>query len=147
MNRLEKIERRRLEREANESAWRERRLKQRMLGLIVGALVLVGGGVAWNAGLFGGPASAHPYAAFAQCLTNKGLVMYGTDWCPNCQNQKKMFKKAFEFIDYVNCDFNKTLCKQKQVNGYPAFWVGDEKWEAGVKSFAEFSEKTGCPLP
>ena len=31
------------------------------------------------------------YDGFASCMTEKGVIMYGTDWCPNCQNQKQLF--------------------------------------------------------
>ena len=37
-----------------------------------------------------GPGLA-PTDALAQCLTAKGVKMYGAYWCSHCQNQKKAF--------------------------------------------------------
>ena len=32
-----------------------------------------------------------PHADFATCLTEAGAVIYGTDWCSNCQAQKRFW--------------------------------------------------------
>ena len=42
------------------------------------------------------------YDVLANCLTEKGAVMYGTEWCSHCQNQKKSFGKSFEYIDNLD---------------------------------------------
>jgi glutaredoxin len=144
--RLEKIERRKDERDAREATLTRSRFLSKV-SLFTGVpLLIVGFFLAWNAGWFGAPASEHPYAPFAQCLTDAGLTMYGADWCPHCQDQKAMFDDAFEFIDYVNCDFNKTECAQK-VDGYPTWYYQDKFWEDGVQSFNDFAEVSGCTLP
>lgn len=82
---------------------------------------------------------------FAQCLTEKGVVMYGSDTCENCLNQKAIFGSDFKNIKYVNCDFNQAECEQKHVTGYPFWWKGD-KILLGVKSFAELKEFAGCAI-
>ena len=58
------------------------------------------------------------YDAFAQCLTEKGAVMYGTDWCSHCQNQKAEFGKSFGYVRFVNCDLQKAECIENGVQGY-----------------------------
>jgi hypothetical protein len=35
---------------------------------------------------------------FAKCLANKGMKMYGTEWCKNCQKQKALFGDSFKYI-------------------------------------------------
>ena len=47
--------------------------------------------------------SSGEYNTFAKCLTEKGLVMYGTDWCPHCQNQKALLGDSFDYITSRAC--------------------------------------------
>lgn len=84
--------------------------------------------------------------SFAQCLTDRKLVMYGSDICENCQTQKKMFEKAFEKITYVNCDFQKQECLEKDISFYPA-WVKENQVTFGIQPFSKLSALTGCTEP
>lgn len=87
------------------------------------------------------------YDGFAQCLTEKGLVMYGAEWCPHCQNEKKNFGNAVKFITYVECPNNIQLCTEKGVQGYPT-WIdatgAKHEGEQGLEGLAKIS---GCELP
>lgn len=103
--------------------------------------------IGWQQGWWGGPREPHPYDAFAQCLTDAGLVMYGTDWCPHCQDQKAMFGVSFDFIDYVNCDFNQAVCQAKGIEGYPTWYHDDQLWTSGVQTFNSLSGVSGCEMP
>ena len=38
-----------------------------------------------------GSEQANALNAFAQCLSEKAVTMYGADWCPHCQNEKNAF--------------------------------------------------------
>ena len=49
------------------------------------------------------PAGPGKYDAFAQCLKDKGAVFYGAFWCPNCQEQKKLFDSSIKLLPYVEC--------------------------------------------
>jgi hypothetical protein len=60
--------------------------------------------------------------SLAKCLTSKGVVMYGTDWCPHCQDQKRLFGSSFRYMAYVNCDVSPEACSAAGVVGYPT-WV------------------------
>lgn len=83
---------------------------------------------------------------FAKCLTDKGVKMYGADWCPHCQNQKKAFGASFKFIDYTRCelDGNKQKCESAGIKGYPTWvFLAGEKIE-GEASFEDLSDKSGC---
>ncbi|MBI3032618.1 hypothetical protein HYY69_04030 [Candidatus Woesearchaeota archaeon] len=90
-------------------------------------------------------------AGFAQCLTDKGAVMYGAFWCPHCQNVKKRFGSAFQFVKYVECDprgenGNPDLCLKKDIKNYATFEFSDGTRLIGEPTLEELSEKTGCPL-
>lgn len=86
------------------------------------------------------------YDQFAQCMTQNGMTMYGTDWCPHCQRQKQLFGKSFAYVHYVNCDLG-PACDEAGVEGYPTWAKGDELLSSGVKSLAELAQISGCPLP
>jgi hypothetical protein len=74
------------------------------------------------------------YDEFAQCLTEKGVVMYGEDWCKYTQGQKAMFGKSFKYIDYqVKTDL--------QIR---PTWIIDGKEYKKVQSFQTLSALTGC---
>jgi hypothetical protein len=75
------------------------------------------------------------YDAFAQCLTDKGAVMYGAEWCSHCKAQKAAFGDSFRLIKYVECPDNTQSCIDK-LEGF------DDN-----KTMKQLSDATGCPLP
>lgn len=86
------------------------------------------------------------YDSFAQCMTEKGMVMYGTDWCPHCQRQKQLFGKSFQYINFVDCDTSKE-CEDVGIESFPT-WVKDGKlYEPGLKPLVELAKLSGCELP
>lgn len=98
------------------------------------------------------PAAPTPYDGFAQCLKESGVKMYGAWWCPHCQNQKKLFGDAFQYVDYVECSpgGTKTMssqCQSAGVEGYPTWTFADGTKRSGEQSFEDLSEASSCPLP
>ncbi|EKD93829.1 MAG: hypothetical protein ACD_28C00052G0004 [uncultured bacterium] len=114
--------------------------KRRLAGMIFCALFIFLSYLLWN----DHQDRAIPYRAFAHCLSRNDMIMYGTDWCPHCQEQKEMFGAAFEFIDYVNCDFNKELCEAKNVTKYPTWYSGEVFFKQGVQPFSVLGEEAEC---
>jgi hypothetical protein len=57
------------------------------------------------------------YDTFADCLTESGAKMYGTDWCPHCKNQKKLFGSSFDKVDYINCERNQKNARRPALRG------------------------------
>ncbi len=82
---------------------------------------------------------------FANCLTDKGIVMYGTDWCHYCQDQKEMFGTHFGKINYVNCEYDKAACTAAGVRGYPTWAIGGVNYP-GVQQLEKLAELSGCEL-
>lgn len=90
------------------------------------------------------------YDTFAQCLTDKGAIMYGAAWCSHCQAQKKAFGSSFKLIKYVECPDNTQLCIDKGIQGYPTWLLDGKVISEGFsedRSMKELSEATLCPLP
>ena len=83
---------------------------------------------------------------FAQCLSEKGVVMYGTETCPNCQNQKKLFGDSFQYVTYVECgkggeDAKK--CEDAGITGVPSWKIGGKMY-SGQKPLAQLEALAGC---
>jgi hypothetical protein len=86
-----------------------------------------------------------PYDDFARCLTEAGAKLYGTDWCGNCQEQKRMFGIAFKHIDYENCDYTR-ICQENGIEGYPTWELADGERLVGMQPLAVLAERTGCAM-
>jgi len=101
---------------------------------------------------------SHRYDAFARCLREKQLTMYGAYWCPHCAEQKELFGASFSQVPYVECGTPGQRgvtqeCKDAGIKRFPT-WIfpataamaRGERQER-VIPLEELSAKTGCPLP
>ena len=90
--------------------------------------------------------------AFADCLTNNNVKMYGAYWCPHCIDAKKSFGNSFERINYIECSLpgrkgQTEFCKKAGIEGYLTREINGIREIAGPVSHEILSSKTGCPLP
>ena len=120
---------------------------------LLGAILLLAiAFVAWL--LFSGDETQGKYDAFAQCLAQKEVTMYGADRCSHCQNEKKAFGESFRFVPYVECPDDPQRCLEEGIEGYPT-WVfpassagGPEgKKLVGEQGLEKLSQESGCQLP
>tara|TARA_Y100000310_G_scaffold332837_1_gene409177 strand:+ start:908 stop:1285 length:378 start_codon:yes stop_codon:yes gene_type:complete len=84
----------------------------------------------------------------AQCLTEKGVKMYGAFWCGACETQKKSFGSAFKEINYIDCDergknAQPEVCQLEGITGYPTWSINGQK-RSGVQSLESLAAATGC---
>jgi len=89
------------------------------------------------------------YKEFAQCLTDQGVKNYTAYWCPNCQNQKALFGKAWKEIDSKECAVrssqnNLDLCEDDGITAVPVWEFGDSSRVTGVQTLEFLSQRTGC---
>lgn len=89
----------------------------------------------------------NPLNAFAQCLAERGVTMYGADWCPHCQSEKKAFGSAFKYVPYVECPRDPKRCLDLGIQGYPTWIFADGRRLEGEQGLARLSQESGCPLP
>lgn len=90
-------------------------------------------------------------AEFAQCLTDRGVKMYGAVWCSHCAAQKKEFGTAWKNINYIECDANTNkesaiVCVEQKIEGFPTWEFADGERLMGEQSFEDLAAKTGCEL-
>jgi len=115
--------------------------KKRIIKWSIFLIILIGL-VYWVFSSYNAPGK---YDNLAKCMTEKGMVMYGTDWCPHCINQKALFGKSFKLITYKNCDYNKVVCDLNNVTGYPT-WISPEKRFEGEQTIEALASATGCEI-
>lgn len=128
------------------------RLKQKQLYIVAAVLVVIGvtyyfirpyiTGRAVGPGNGGGDDKV---VALAQCLTEKGAVLYGTKTCPHCANQKEAFGDAVRYINYVECTTEIQLCREKGISNVPA-WEIDGMFYLGERTLDSLAEMAGCPF-
>jgi len=98
--------------------------------------------------------SQHKYDAFARCLGDRGVKMYGAYWCSHCQDQKEKFGVSFEYAPYVECGVQGNVhaetqvCKDADIKHFPT-WQFPPTGERVERVFEleELSDRTGCSLP
>lgn len=118
--------------------------ENKKIALIIGSLVLalvVYRGYKW----YKRRTTPGQFDAFARCLSQKGVKMYGTDWCEYCQRQKKEFGKSFQYVSFVNCDYQKQECKERGVESYPTWIIGGKQY-SGVQPLERLASLSGCEL-
>ena len=101
-----------------------------------------------------GNRSQHKHDAFARCLTDRGVKMYGAWWCPHCQEQEKEFDASFKYVPYVECGIKgdthgrSQACIDANIVHYPT-WQFPPTGERVERVFTlqELSDRTGCALP
>jgi len=129
------------------------RLKMKKIYLILiltMTVMLAGCATIANTGIRGneeaGSEPAYKYDDFAQCLTSKGIKMYGTEWCGYCKMQKGYFNESFQHVDYVNCEEDNEACQEAGIQGYPT-WIINGELSPGAKPLDKLAELSGCELP
>lgn len=94
------------------------------------------------------------FDAFAQCLAEKKITIYGAYWCPHCQDQKAELGDSFKFVNYVECTKETQKCLAADIKGYPT-WIfpaspregsGGKRFE-GKQGLEKLSAESSCPLP
>ena len=86
------------------------------------------------------------YDDFANCLTEEGFVLAGTDWCSYCQKQKDLFGNSFKYLNFKNCDLEKQWCNSNGAKSYPTWIDASGKTYVGVKSLEQLSLLSGCSV-
>ncbi len=73
------------------------------------------------------PSETENYDSLAQCMTEKGVVMYSSFRCGVCARTKAMFGNSFKYINEIEChpqgpNAQTELCVAKQLQGTPT-WI------------------------
>ena len=118
--------------------------KKILIALIVIVVVLVSL-LVWG-GIWSGKKTDPKLTAFAQCLSEKNIAMYGAVWCQWCKKEKAAFGDAFKYVPYVECPENPQKCLALGVDGYPTWIFPDGKKLVGYQGLEKLSQESGCQL-
>ncbi len=98
--------------------------------------------------------SQHQYDAFARCLGDRGVKMYGAWWCPHCAEQKAEFRASKKYLPYIECGVpgdvkgKNPVCVDEGIHRFPTWqFPPTGEREERVMSLEALSDRTGCPLP
>ncbi len=85
---------------------------------------------------------------FSDCLGEKGIVIYGADWCGWTKKLAVDTLGGFETASaaYVECTKEEELCSSEGITGYPTVKMNGEIYE-GARTIEALSQTTGCPAP
>ncbi|MDX1918231.1 MAG: hypothetical protein SFT81_03705 [Candidatus Caenarcaniphilales bacterium] len=109
------------------------------------------------AGLFAGASYASTASnpdsneslAYAKCLQQRGITMYGIATCPHCKHQKAEFGEYFQYVNYVDCNKDVKTCNEKQIlakhGGYPT-WLMPDGREIKAGTIKDVATAAGCTL-
>lgn len=84
------------------------------------------------------------YDDFAKCLTEKGAIIYGNDFCDYTTKQRSMFGNSKKYLNYIGCAGG-TECDLKKVKITPTWEINGTMYE-GVQSFDKLSALSGCKI-
>lgn len=90
--------------------------------------------------------------AFGQHLKDEGVKFYGAEWCPHCQNQKKMLGDGGWESIYVECSVKNSQsqakeCEDAKIESYPTWVFKDGTRKTGEISLDELEQITGYKKP
>lgn len=92
------------------------------------------------------------YDTLAQCIADSGATFYGAFWCPHCQDQKRIFGSASQYLPYVECstpdgNAQTQICIDEEITSYPTWKLADGTVLDGVRQPADLAAATNCAMP
>ncbi len=76
----------------------------------------------------------------AMCIANHG-ELYTQLGCNACENQKKMFGKNYQYLNVIDCFYEREKCAMIQ---YTPTWIINGNQYIGVQSIETLKNLTGC---
>ena len=87
--------------------------------------------------------------ALAEHLTREGVLFSGAEWCPHCQEQKRLFGASADRLPYVECSLTgpngpqSAACRQAGIRSYPTWIIHGQAYAGEVLTLADLASRTG----
>jgi len=82
-----------------------------------------------------------PDNELAKCLASNGSILYLSNSCPECSQQKSLFgTSAFKFLNVIECENNP---KCSEIKAFPAWKINNTIFY-GLKTTKQLREISGC---
>ena len=115
--------------------------------LLLIAVFFTGTLYAWQDGLLQPPENPE-LKALAMHLEETGALYYGAFWCPNCQNQRRIFGRSADRLPYVECSPQGRAggvafeCVSNNIAAYPTWDIAGRRYQR-VLSIEELTRLSG----
>ena len=85
---------------------------------------------------------------FSSCLAEKGLIIYGANWCGWTKKLAIDTLGGFDIVgeSYVECTENEELCASEGIKGYPTIKFNGEPYQ-GERTLEALGGATDCTVP
>jgi len=85
---------------------------------------------------------------FSSCLAEKGLIIYGANWCGWTKKLAIDTLGGFDIAGeaYVECTENEELCASEGIKGYPTIKFNGEPYQ-GERTLEALGGATDCTVP
>jgi hypothetical protein len=79
----------------------------------------------------------------AECMTEKGAVVYGSRGCSITVKQLGLFGDGRPYLEYVDCNDHRDLCSKNNIRYYPT-WICKRRRMEGSYPLDALAVFTGC---
>jgi len=120
--------------------------------LVLGTVFVTALVGAWQHGLLQPPENPE-LRALAEHLEASGAQYYGAYWCPNCQEQRRMFGRSANRLPYVECSPNghgamvAFECVSDGISAYPTWVINGRRFQEvlSIEELKRYSRFEGAP--
>ena len=78
----------------------------------------------------------------AKCIGAKS-VLYVQLGCSHCKDQEEMFGDNLQYLNTVDCFYQREICTSENITGTPTWIIKGEQY-VGVQSIEQLKTLTGC---
>ena len=77
-----------------------------------------------------------------RCM-GENSVLYVQRGCGACEKQKEFFGKNYQYLNVIDCFYEREACTEEEISGTPTWIIDSEKY-IGIHSIEQLKELTGC---
>jgi hypothetical protein len=81
-------------------------------------------------------------AETAKCIGSKS-VLYVQLGCSHCKDQEDMFGENLQYLNTVDCFYQREICVNENITGTPT-WIINREQYVGVQTIEKLKALTGC---
>jgi hypothetical protein len=78
----------------------------------------------------------------AKCIA-KNSLLYVQLGCHACENQEKLFGDTFQYLNVVDCFYEREKCSEVEIQYTPTWIINGQKY-VGIQKIEELKQITGC---
>jgi hypothetical protein len=85
---------------------------------------------------------------FNDCLGEKGLKVYGANWCGWTKRLVVETLGGYDIASavYIECTENEKICSDEGIQGYPTIKINGQPYN-GQRTLKDLGSATSCPVP